>query len=296
MNIKQAERLTGISRRNIRFYEEQGMIHPERNRENDYREYSDGDIRTLKLIRALRMVDMPLEQIRQVISGQMALNKAAAEQELRLKQREKELRTAIFFCRELGGMSELDGQGLDSVLQKMDEPDHAEHLFRSWTRDYRQVAQAQGKRSFTFLPEGSVTNEREFTAELLRFAREEEADLTITKEGMYPEFTLNGIEYTAERIYGCAYRVPVAVIRCTAKHPEELEPDLPRWKRGLFKLVHYGWLFVLALVLMYIMVGRTMEGSVAATWCGWLIVFCVGILTCMGVYRFILFFYHHRGK
>lgn len=47
MNIKQAEALSGVSKRNIRFYEQEGMIHPARNQENDYREYSNSDIKTL---------------------------------------------------------------------------------------------------------------------------------------------------------------------------------------------------------------------------------------------------------
>ena len=44
MNIKQAELITGISKRNIRFYEQAKLICPKRNVENDYREYSEEDI------------------------------------------------------------------------------------------------------------------------------------------------------------------------------------------------------------------------------------------------------------
>ena len=73
MNIKDAERLSGVSVRNIRFYEQKGLLKPARNAENDYREYSEEDIRRLQLIRALRMVDMPLEQIREVVDGKMEL-------------------------------------------------------------------------------------------------------------------------------------------------------------------------------------------------------------------------------
>jgi len=38
MNIKQVEKLTGISSQNIRFYESQGLLTPER-ADNGYREY-----------------------------------------------------------------------------------------------------------------------------------------------------------------------------------------------------------------------------------------------------------------
>ena len=39
MNIKEVEKVTGISSQNIRFYEKSGLVHPDRNEENGYREY-----------------------------------------------------------------------------------------------------------------------------------------------------------------------------------------------------------------------------------------------------------------
>ena len=47
MKIRQAEQLTGISGSNIRFYEKEGLIKPERG-ENNYREYSEEDVELLK--------------------------------------------------------------------------------------------------------------------------------------------------------------------------------------------------------------------------------------------------------
>ena len=43
MNIKLVETLTGMTRSNIRFYETEGFIQPER-LSNGYREYSDEDV------------------------------------------------------------------------------------------------------------------------------------------------------------------------------------------------------------------------------------------------------------
>ena len=51
MNIKQAAEQSGVSSTNIRFYEKEGLMTPARNRGNAYRDYTAGDIRTLKLIR-----------------------------------------------------------------------------------------------------------------------------------------------------------------------------------------------------------------------------------------------------
>ena len=47
MKIKQVEELVGITRKNIRFYEEQGLLSGER-AEYGYREYSLKDVKRLQ--------------------------------------------------------------------------------------------------------------------------------------------------------------------------------------------------------------------------------------------------------
>ena len=70
MNIKQASEQSGVSAPNIRFYEKEGLLTPARRQGNDYRVYTAGDIRTLKLIRMLRMLDVPLPTIKAVLRGE----------------------------------------------------------------------------------------------------------------------------------------------------------------------------------------------------------------------------------
>ena len=73
MNIKQAAEQSGVSARNIRYYEQAGLLTPTRNPENEYRIYSQADVRTLKLIRMLRTLDMPVEEIGTVLNGSRSL-------------------------------------------------------------------------------------------------------------------------------------------------------------------------------------------------------------------------------
>ena len=51
MNIQEASIATGISKDMIRFYEKKGLLHPSRNPENHYRDYSMGDIHILVTIK-----------------------------------------------------------------------------------------------------------------------------------------------------------------------------------------------------------------------------------------------------
>ncbi len=214
MNIKQAEQLSGVSRQNIRFYEREGLVTPDRNSDNDYREYAMSHIETLKTIRALRMLDMPLESIRQLLRGDTTLGTAAARQEEALKAQAQQLQAAIRVCRELRNVQGLETLDVDALLSQMENPREAQGFCAKWLEDYRKVVQAEHEKAFTFIPEEAVTTAREFTAALFAYANAHNLELVVTREGMYPEFTIGGIEYTAERFYTSVRGIPVATIRC----------------------------------------------------------------------------------
>ncbi|MBP5594552.1 MAG: MerR family transcriptional regulator [Pseudobutyrivibrio sp.] len=73
MKINQVEELVGITKKNIRFYEEQGLICPERNRDNGYREYSLKDVDLLNKIKLLRSLDVPIDEIRKLEVGEISM-------------------------------------------------------------------------------------------------------------------------------------------------------------------------------------------------------------------------------
>ena len=63
MTIKDVCKLTGLSQKCIRYYEEKGLLDVERETQNDYRNYTDDNIERLKLIKILRYVDFSIEEI-----------------------------------------------------------------------------------------------------------------------------------------------------------------------------------------------------------------------------------------
>ncbi len=263
MNAKEAEQITGISRRNLRFYEQQGLISPQRNAENDYREYSQQDIEALKLIRALRMVDAPLEDISACLHQQMTIAELTALQEERLKQRKKEVETSLYFCRELQNADQLDAGYIDKLLDRMDAPEVKSKLFDQWKNDYKKVALAEAKKSFSFAPDDAITTPAEFTKVLFEYAEKNGLNLVITKEGLEPEFEIDGIAYWAQRIYRRMGPAPVMIVRCTAVHPEELEADVPGAKGKAMKLFHNWWL---ALLFLAIWLPRVVQSQPGKRW------------------------------
>jgi len=283
MNIKKAEELSGVSRQNIRFYEREGLLLPERNAENDYREYHAEHIHTLKQIRAMRMLDMPLDRIRLVLEGTLSPAEAAAEQRQKLKEQQEQLAAAIRFCEEWTAISRLEDMDVDAILGRMEHPENAGGLFQKWQEDYRKVVLSEKQKVFSFLPDEGVTNPREFTAALFAYANENGLDMVITKESMYPEFTINGIEYKAERFFSVVQRLPVAVIRCSVKYPEDFEPDVPEKRKNVMKLLNKSWLLVIyGLLLWRIIAGW--EG-IFSSWEGWLMLISFVILVAVLIYR-----------
>lgn len=99
VTIKEAEMQTGITRQNIRYYEKIGLLQPSREQENKYRNYSEEDIRRLKLILLFRKLDMPLEEIRQLLEGTIELQDALQMQKEMLVERQQKLQAGNFFLR-----------------------------------------------------------------------------------------------------------------------------------------------------------------------------------------------------
>lgn len=234
MNIKQASEQSGVSAPNIRFYEKEGLLTPARRQGNDYRDYTAGDVRTLKLIRMLRMLDVPLPTIKAVLRGEQPLQQVLQAQQTVLEQQAAQLAAAMQFCADLARQApQTDTLDVDACLTRMESPAHQQGFFSGWLQDYRTLAQVQHQRHFSFIPEGSINTPQEFTAALRAYAEEKGMLFTLTKEGMYPEFLLDGIAYKAYRNPG-KYRDEIC---CDAVHPEQLDTGLPLRREKLLRFL-----------------------------------------------------------
>ena len=93
MKIKQVEQQVGISRKNIRFYEDQGLLSPGRS-ENGYRDYDESDVLRLKQIKFLRKLGVPIQQIQSLLTGSASLSDCLQRHLSELSQAESDLREA----------------------------------------------------------------------------------------------------------------------------------------------------------------------------------------------------------
>ena len=97
MNIKEIEERSGLTRANIRYYEQEGLLAPAR-RENKYRDYSEEDLETLLRIALLRNLGFSLDEIRQLQSGELELAAAMRERSAALESEGQRLLAARNVC------------------------------------------------------------------------------------------------------------------------------------------------------------------------------------------------------
>ena len=88
MKIKQVEELVGITRKNIRFYEDQGLLNVER-AENGYREYHQEDVIRLQEIKLFRKMDISIEEMKLLFEKKKSLQ-ICLEQHLKELEHRKE--------------------------------------------------------------------------------------------------------------------------------------------------------------------------------------------------------------
>lgn len=101
MKINEVESQVGITKKNIRFYEEQGLLHPERDQSNGYRNYSEEDVHILKTIKMLRMMDISIEEIRQLLNGDKTFQEILEVQRNRLAEKEAAITRNKNLCEQM---------------------------------------------------------------------------------------------------------------------------------------------------------------------------------------------------
>jgi MerR family copper efflux transcriptional regulator len=128
MRIKDVESLVGITRKNIRFYEKEGLLTPGRNSENSYREYDMDDVGRLKEIKLLRKLDMPISEIRDVLEGRVSLSVAIRKHIVSLDGEIENITKARDMCRLIteDAAGSLD---VEAYLEKMEHMEQEGVLF-----------------------------------------------------------------------------------------------------------------------------------------------------------------------
>lgn len=124
MKINEVETLAGITKKNIRFYEAQGLLSPARNSENGYRDYGEEDVRILRRIKLFRKMGFPIEEIRQMFTGVHTVGDGMRRQLISLEREQRNLEQSMALCRELQNqeipISSLDAEAILDRMEKLE--------------------------------------------------------------------------------------------------------------------------------------------------------------------------------
>jgi DNA-binding transcriptional MerR regulator len=145
MKINEVEAAVGVTKKNIRFYEEEGLLSPQREAGNGYRTYSEADVERLRRIKLLRKLDVPLAEIRTMLDGDCTLAEGMARHTAVLEGRRADLEEALDFCRvlreEQTPLAELD---VNHVLQRLTEREAKGVTFVDIEKTDRRAERYQG--------------------------------------------------------------------------------------------------------------------------------------------------------
>lgn len=135
----------GITKKNIRFYEEQGLLTPRRNSENGYRDYGEEEVEILRQVKLLRKLGVPLEEIRQMRSGAHTVGDGMRRHLVTLEREQQNLAQSMKFCQTLKDREvRLDSLDAGALLEEMEQMEQAGTTFlnkqRDDTRKLRYVA------------------------------------------------------------------------------------------------------------------------------------------------------------
>lgn len=125
MKINEVEDRVGITKKNIRFYEQEGLLCPRRNHENGYRDYSQQEVDTLMRIKLMRKLGLSLEEIRRMQAGEQTVGDAMRRHLVTLERERENLEQAVRLCQQLSEKEErldaLDAQALLAQMERMEQ-------------------------------------------------------------------------------------------------------------------------------------------------------------------------------
>ena len=121
MKIKQVEELVGITKKNIRFYEDQGLLNVER-AENGYREYHKEDIARLQEIKLFRKMDISIEEMKSLFEKKKSLQICLEQHLKELEHRKEGLAKMQEMCERLiAEHQSLDTLNAENCLEEIEQ-------------------------------------------------------------------------------------------------------------------------------------------------------------------------------
>ena len=140
MKINEVEALVGITKKNIRFYEAEGLLSPRRNSDNGYRDYGEAEVAALRRIKLLRKLGVPLEEIRRMQSGAHTVGDGMRRHLITLERERENLEQSMALCASLTECRErLEDLDAEAVLDRMEQLERSGTTFQNKQRQDTRI-------------------------------------------------------------------------------------------------------------------------------------------------------------
>lgn len=91
MKTNELEKVLGLSKHTIRYYEKEGLIYPRRD-ENGYRDYSEDDINILRVVKFLRNLNISIDDVKRIINGEVNFQECLKINQVHLEKHIEDLK------------------------------------------------------------------------------------------------------------------------------------------------------------------------------------------------------------
>lgn len=138
MNIKEVEKITGLTKANIRFYEEEGLVQPKRNEQNNYRIYTEVEIKRLQEVKKLRLLGISIPEIQKIYAEELSLQKAMERRLAEIREEERLIQETRAICQK-AIRANWDLNEIDQLEIKESKEEWQERLRKLMTEDLVQT-------------------------------------------------------------------------------------------------------------------------------------------------------------
>lgn len=148
--VKKLANLAGVSPRTLRFYDETGLLKPEKIGANGYRYYGESSLLRLQQILFYRELDFPLDKIRQLLSGgnfeaEEALRNHKRALEKRIERSKRLISTIEETILHIHGVIHMDDKSLFKTLSEEEQEEYSREAERMYDPDIARDSQKKWK-------------------------------------------------------------------------------------------------------------------------------------------------------
>jgi DNA-binding transcriptional MerR regulator len=132
MKINEVMKETGLTKKAIYYYENEGLIKPQKDPENNYRNYSGEEVRKLIVINILRRLDVPIKAIGDIIKNSVPMKVVLKEQLISTNQKINLLYQNKMVMNDL-------------IIKDIDEKDFSFKTLKTFNRELDKLSQSSGQ-------------------------------------------------------------------------------------------------------------------------------------------------------